>query len=588
MEPESVKGRRPRQFLWINLNATHYISVRECAVALGYRVTDSTAKSVINWHDSEGRIDIMHGLKPWQLYNHFPGIWAISRKVELAKNMERMRRMLPEIFSFHPKTFLLPMQYEEMKVFMTKGKKRKTLIVKPDRGSQGKGIIIVQDPSSLDDYVENAVAQTYIPPFLIDGYKFDLRIYVLVTSVEPLRIYIHKEGMARFCSEKYVKPRGGNLTNTYAHLTNYSLNKKNTNFIANEDADECDVGSKRSMSSVFAEIEREGHDVGALQAKIDDIIRLTFASVQSSLVSSYRTAVPVNDGKSRCFEILGFDVMIDKAMDPWLIEVNCMPSLTCDSPFDTDIKHSVIDGTLRILDLNAGFKGAVKRRMKAVMQKRMGGRTDVEIKNLFDPERESEIACGTNWRQLCPLNAQDAGFEAFQQATTMAHKSPVGAAVETQATRARRERVLAGIKEKTELERSYSQKITVKKVVPKTETQQLQRNMTIRKFRVQCGLASPRSVALKLPATPPSMTYRPPLSVDTVVDVFKNACASKIDEREECERQARLQKSTSRARILCLMTYVRIMVGDTTPVNREPIQKRFTRDRRFIVVQQRS
>ena len=66
--------------------------------------------------------------------------------------------------------------------------------------------------------------QQYIHnPLLIDEYKWDLRIYVAVTSINPLRIYVYEEGLVRFASEKYDTK---DLKNVFSHLTNYSINKK--------------------------------------------------------------------------------------------------------------------------------------------------------------------------------------------------------------------------------------------------------------------------------------------------------------------------------------------------------------------------
>lgn len=67
------------------------------------------------------------------------------------------------------------------------------------------------------------MVQRYIEnPFLIGGYKFDLRLYVCVPSYRPLTIYLYKEGLARFATEKFSLEH---LNDPFRHLTNFSLNK---------------------------------------------------------------------------------------------------------------------------------------------------------------------------------------------------------------------------------------------------------------------------------------------------------------------------------------------------------------------------
>ena len=65
---------------------------------------------------------------------------------------------------------------------------------------------------------------------MINGHKFDLRIYVLVTSFDPLKIYVYKEGLARFATQEYQQQKGA-MGNKFVHLTNYSINKKSENFV---------------------------------------------------------------------------------------------------------------------------------------------------------------------------------------------------------------------------------------------------------------------------------------------------------------------------------------------------------------------
>ena len=66
-------------------------------------------------------------------------------------------------------------------------------------------------------------------PLLISDHKFDLRIYVLITSVDPLKVYVFNEGLVRFASEPYNHDYIKN--GKFSHLTNYSINKKSENFV---------------------------------------------------------------------------------------------------------------------------------------------------------------------------------------------------------------------------------------------------------------------------------------------------------------------------------------------------------------------
>ena len=140
-----------------------------------------------------------------------------------------MQKYFPKEFLFFPKTWLLPADLKSFKEQFNE-RKAKTFIVKPEASCQGKGIFLTRNCEWVSAQ-EHYVAQRYLhKPYLIDKLKFDLRVYVLVTSVCPLRIFIYEEGLARFATSEYVSPVGSNLQNLYMHLTNYAINKDADNF----------------------------------------------------------------------------------------------------------------------------------------------------------------------------------------------------------------------------------------------------------------------------------------------------------------------------------------------------------------------
>lgn len=141
-----------------------------------------------------------------------------------------MEKQYKEAFKFTPKTWNLPYDFNDLKNYV-KQKKVVSMIVKPEAGCQGKGIYITRRLEDINKE-ERCVVQRYMrTPYLVDGYKFDLRIYVIVMGCDPLKLFMMKDGMARFCTEKWDIKSGTNYDQLCMHLTNYALNKDNDNYV---------------------------------------------------------------------------------------------------------------------------------------------------------------------------------------------------------------------------------------------------------------------------------------------------------------------------------------------------------------------
>ena len=378
----------------INLSSCKYPLLRTVKSKLGWKEVYDDDPDAWNlyWTDTSITADRLMRLKPGQKINHFVGMLEICRKRSLARNLARLEVVYPHEFDFSPKTYNLPAQLEEfLEEFRTvddaKKSRRKTFILKPDAGCQGRGISLVQDErqackalDSLGGGGENVgrtrapvVAQRYLDrPLLIDGYKFDLRVYALVLCADPLRIFLFDDGLARFCTEKYEAPKSSNLKTAYMHLTNYAVNKKNENFVFNEDGDSDAAGSKWTIHGLRQWMEDSDLDFNKMWAEVKDLIVKTVISAQPALAYNYKQALPpeTNDGYS-CFEILGLDVMMDQDLKPWLIEVNHSPSFTTDTPLDLAVKEDLISDTIDLVGIDAKALAKMEEKAKADAMSRL-------------------------------------------------------------------------------------------------------------------------------------------------------------------------------------------------------------------------
>ncbi|XP_077987227.1 tubulin polyglutamylase TTLL11-like [Glandiceps talaboti] len=300
--------------------------------------------------------------------NKFPGMVEIVRKVSLTRIMNQMSILFPDEYNFYPKSWILPEQFhhfaaEAATLQKENPKQKQFFIVKPDEGSQGEGIYLLSNPHEVTTIglVRPAVVQQYVSnPLLVERKKFDLRVYVVLTSLDPLKFYLCKEGMARFCTESYQAPSNRNMNHVYMHLTNYTLNKRSDNFIH---TDNVAKGSKRTMTSMWVYLEEKGFDLKSVCTEIEKVVCKTILGLIPELkVQSHAELPPGKPGPS-CFQILGLDILLTSDMKPYLLEINANPSYRLDydhevspglfetlpSPVDEEIKIPLVKDTLKLV-----------------------------------------------------------------------------------------------------------------------------------------------------------------------------------------------------------------------------------------------
>ncbi|XP_035300713.1 tubulin polyglutamylase TTLL5 isoform X4 [Cricetulus griseus] len=372
--------------------------VRSILTAHGFHeVHPSSTDYNLMWTGSHLKPFLLRTLSEAQKVNHFPRSYELTRKDRLYKNIIRMQHTHGfKAFHILPQTFLLPAEYAEF--CNSYSKDRGPWIVKPVASSRGRGVYLINNPNQIS-LEENILVSRYINnPLLIDDFKFDVRLYVLVTSYDPLVIYLYEEGLARFATVRYDQG-SKNIRNQFMHLTNYSVNKKSGDYVSCDDPEVEDYGNKWSMSAMLRYLKQEGKDTTALMAHVEDLIIKTIISAELAIATACKTFVP---HRSSCFELYGFDVLIDNTLKPWLLEVNLSPSLACDAPLDLKIKASMISDMFTVVgfvcqdpaqrisnrSIYPTFESSRRNPFQKPQRSRPLSASDAEMKNLVASARE--------------------------------------------------------------------------------------------------------------------------------------------------------------------------------------------------------
>lgn len=306
---------------------------------------------------------LIRSLSKHQKFNHFPCTYQLGRKDNLFKHFKYFKKLAPDLFNYIPSSYILPMDIDIFESELKKNKKS-VWIVKPVNMSRGRGIRLICGESDYQKIYNNTkktknknnsnennlilISRYLDKPHLLNNKKYDLRIYVLVGSFTPLKIYLYYNGLVRFATEDYEK---GNYSNVFIHLTNYSINKKNPNYKSNqknnkeiddleeidEENEQEDDSSKWSLVEYKNYFKKDLHIFEKIWKQIEDIVIKTMLTVIEDNCRELS-----GNKNNNLFELYGFDIFIDESYRVWLLEVNVNPSLHCTSPLDLSIKTDLI------------------------------------------------------------------------------------------------------------------------------------------------------------------------------------------------------------------------------------------------------
>jgi tubulin polyglutamylase TTLL11 len=314
------------------------------------------------------------------MVSRMPGMEELGDKKITGYVLNKLAEYYPSQMDFAPRTFLIPEQYEECLSYMRSKPPSSFFVSKPSGGSEGEGIRLIRGGKDANlKFLEvtndfEVVVQEYIGnPLLVDGKKFDLRLYVFISRLEPLEFFINDEGLARFCCENYVPPREDNIRKMYGHLTNYSLNKKSEDYKYTEETTEINDGSKQTLCSLWKKLKLQNVEKEVLWPKIKELVCKYVETIRPFLNYYSKCWFDGTHAKNKCFQVIGLDVLIDSEFKPWLLELNATPSFLIEhdngdpmkkgvlSPVDVYVKERALGDAIRYLALKKTHRNRLTR-----------------------------------------------------------------------------------------------------------------------------------------------------------------------------------------------------------------------------------
>ncbi|XP_046967768.1 probable tubulin polyglutamylase ttll-15 [Vanessa cardui] len=275
---------------------------------IGYeKATNKTPWTLLWSHDYPFRVlyPNLHRLKTNQKVNHFPGTGFITNKVDLATSPSK----------FIPKAFKIPKNTKEFLRYASENRNAVFL----EKHNQHRGVYL-KNVTAIDLSSGESFVQEYVQkPFLVDGHKFDIGVYVVLTSVDPLRVYWYKgDVLFRYCPAKYYPFDPKNLDKYVIgddYLPTWEVPSLAHPYTA--------LGF--SMKEAFDHYATsKGKNVTRMWEEVQEAITEVFLKKEHYIIEALKNY----PSKENFFEMMRFDLVLDEDFKVYLLEANMSPNLS--------------------------------------------------------------------------------------------------------------------------------------------------------------------------------------------------------------------------------------------------------------------
>lgn len=350
---------------------------------LGYERVDVNDDWDVLWaHEYPFRTmySTLKKLKPHQKVNHFPGSGYITNKLELSTSE----------FPNTLRAFKIPQDKEKLLDYARRN--INATFVQKDNNHRG---ITIKHLNDIDLNANGTFVQEFMSkPYLIDGYKFDVGVYTILTSINPLRVYIYYgDVLFRFCPVKY-HPFDPKILDKYVVGDDYLPIWKVPSLKI--------LYSERgfSMKDTFDTfLKNQGIDPSIVWNQINEIIQNIYLLKESNLQQS---SVHYTSS-TNFFEMVRIDFVIDEDLNVYLMEANMSPNLSsAHYPPNQLLYEQVLYNTLALVGVGQRVKSNTLQMRSTAEEEMM-----VALKNiLVFPQLCSNAHCLSCETTVCNLCKQ--------------------------------------------------------------------------------------------------------------------------------------------------------------------------------------